>query len=676
MGSYDNQASGYVDPGEVNSSNIKQMIDHFYQYSYPANAAYWQQGSIDKRFKVGDQTLWSMIYGDNQYFQSRRFFFNLIRRHINMVAGFQRKNRKSTISLPIFADDSLADDFNACLKWCDQRDGFHEYQSQAFEGALDTGLTLLHLYPDFTLDPISGDLFTDQVAYNNFLIDPYWRKMDFTDCNFIWRRRWVNKNAAKALLPGREKEIDKMQPNGMKDGRFPLQAELINLDTHRLFTYDEVHYRATREAKMIIDPISGEAVEWEDGDEEEKHDMQRVLAMQPWLKVKKMQVPTVKLAIMIGGKVVYDGENLLHIDDYPFVPNVCYHEPDIQSYQWRVMGMVRNLRDSQYLYNLRKVIELDILQSQINSGWIYPIDAVTDPKAFRQSGQGFLIPLKAGHLPNEIQRIEAPAIPQSMIELSNSLAEDITKISGVNEELLGSATDDKSGILSMLRQGAGLTTLQTIFDKLDYSQRLYGKIRLQAIRKNFSKGKIRSILGHDPDPKFFSNHSQKYAIAVEEGNYSATQRQAELQQLLHFKEIGIPIANKSIINAAIITNKKQVLQDMQEEAQQQQQMQQAQMQMQQQKDQADIFAKTAKAKSDLARQMDLMASAQERGAKIHEIEATAEHKEMEYDMNLVKLAMELEDVQFNQIKQAFDLAQSVKMANQPQEMAGAATMQP
>ena len=153
---------------------------------------------------------------------------------------------------------------------------------------------------------------------------------------------------------------------------------------------------------------------------------------------------------------------------------------------------------------MRKVIELQLLQSSLNAGWIYPVDVVPDPKCFRQSsgGDGFLIPLKAGHQPNEIQRIEPVSIPQSLLELSNSLAEDITKISGVNEELLGSATDDKSGILSMLRQGAGLTTLQTIFDKLDYTQRLYGKIRLAAIRKNFSKGKLRNILGKDPDPRF------------------------------------------------------------------------------------------------------------------------------------------------------------------------------
>src|SRR5574338_1083111 len=210
---------------------------------------------------------------------------------------------------------------------------------------------------------------------------------------------------------------------------------------------------------------------------------------------------------------------------------------------------------------MRKVIELQIMQSQINAGWIYPVDAVVDQKAFRQSsgGDAFLIPLKSGRQASEIQRIEPSAIPQSLIEISKSLAEDITKISGVNEELLGSATDDKAGILSMLRQGAGLVTLQTIFDKLDYSQRLFGKIRLPAIRKNFSKGKIRNILGHDADPRFWSSHSQKYAIAVEEGNYSTTQRQMELQQLLHFKELGMGIADKSILRSAFITNKKQVI---------------------------------------------------------------------------------------------------------------------
>lgn len=669
MGSYDNGDYGYlgyIDPEDVGAKELKQMMNHFYQSSYPANAAYWVQGSIDKRFKAGDQSLWSMVYGDNQYFQSRRFFFNLIRRHINMICGYQRKNRKSTVTIPVHQDDALSDDYNAALKWTENRDGFQEYLSQAFEGACDTGISLLHLYPDYTLDPISGDLFTDQVAYNNFLIDPYFRKQDLTDCAFIWRRRWVNKNQAKALLPGHAKEIDKMKPSGTKDGRFPLQAELINLDTNNLFAYDEFHYRTSREAKLVIDPKTGESVEWEENEGDEADLMQRTLAMQPWLITKKVQIPTVKLGIVLGGRTLYHGPNLLNIDAYPMVPVLCYHEPDIQSYTWRIQGIIRNLRDAQYLYNSRVVIMEDILRSQMNSGWIYPVDSVTDPKAFRQTGQGFLVPLKAGHLPNEIQRIEAPNIPSSMMDLATMLSDDITKISGVNEELLGSATDDKAGILSMLRQGAGLTTLQTIFDKLDYAQRLYGKIRLQAIRKNFSKGKITSILGREPQPNFFTSHSLKYSVEVEEGNYSASQRQTELQQLLHFRELGIPIPDKSILRAAFITGKQQVIDDMEEGMNQQMQAQQAQAQLQEKKDNAEIMAKYATARSNLAKEKELMASVQEKTAKIDQIESEAEHKRTQADLDLVKMMVELEDMQFNQFKNAFEYAQAVKLANNPQ----------
>ncbi len=241
MGSYENgqYSLGYIDPTDVQAKELKQMQTWFYDSNYPAASVGWIQGAIDKRFKVGDQQLQNQIYGNNQSNYSR-FFFNLIRRHENMICGFQRKNRKSTITLPISEEqDQVADDNNKVLRWCDDRDGYQEYHSQAFEGACDTGETLLHLYPDYTFDPISGDLFTDNVAYNNYLIDQYTRKQDLSDCNGIQRRRWVSKNIAKSLLPGYSKEIDRMKPGGMKDGRFPMQAELQNVAINNLFTYDE-----------------------------------------------------------------------------------------------------------------------------------------------------------------------------------------------------------------------------------------------------------------------------------------------------------------------------------------------------------------------------------------------------------------------------------------------------
>ncbi len=518
---------------------------------------------------------------------------------------------------------------------------------------------------DYSRDPVSGDIGTDCVAYNNYLIDAYFRKQDLSDCQGVWRRRWVSNEGAKLLLPGYHKEIDRMKPGGYKDGRFPLQAELQNLAVSNLFTYDEFYYRTTREATMILDPYSGEAVEWEKDDFEQANEMEQVLAQQPWLMVKKMQVPTVRLSLSLGDKEVYNGPNLIGTDSFPCVPMQCYVDQDIQSPAWRKMGITRNLRDSQFLYNMRKVIELQLLQSQVNAGWIFPVDVVTDIKAFRQSsgGDGFLIPLKAGRTPQEIQRIEPSALPQSLLELSASLAEDITKISNVTEELLGANVDDKSGILAMLRQSAGLTTLQGIFDKADYTQRLYGQMRIEAIRKNFSKGKVRNIVGHEVDPKFFSSYAQKYSIAVEEGNYSTTQKQMELQQLIYYKEnLQMPISNKSILRASFITNKRKIIEEMEEEQQQQQQAQQAQSQQQEKMDNAKIMQAYAKSKSDLAKEKELLASTQEKIANIGQIRAKSEHEMAQADMELVKMMIELEGLDLQQFRESWEMAQAIKAA--------------
>jgi len=667
---------GYIDPTDAQAKDLKQMKDWFYNANYTGASAVWMQGAIDKRFKVGDSTLYSSAYGQN-FQQYQRFFFNLIRRHGNMISGFQRKNRKSTITVPNQADtDVLADDYNKIIRWCEDRDSFQEYFSESFENSCDVGINWLWMYMDYTNDPISGDIFSDNVAFNNVLWDQNFRKMDLTDCNGIWRRRWVSKNAAMRLLPGYESEIKKMRPSGAKDGRFPLQAELQNVQLSNLFTYDEFYYRSTRTATVVVDPYSGEAAEWEEEDDQSEDMLKMVMQQQPWLKVIKKEIPTVKLCLSIGDREVYHGPNLLStskkfVDSFPCVPHLCYHEPDILSYSGRIMGYIRNIRDAQFLYNMRKVIELQILQSQVNAGWVYPVDAVVDPKAFRQAsgGDAFLIPLKSGRSANEIQRIEPVAIPPSLIELSKILADDITKITGVNEELLGMAEDDKSGILSMLRQSAGLVTLQNIFDRSDLTQRLYGKLRLDTIRANFSKGKLRNILGHDPDPRFFLNFSQKFGVALEEGNYSTTQRQMELKQLIDMKALGMNIPDTAIMRAAFITNKKEIIAEMQQANQQQAQQQQMQMQQQMQIDQSKMQLEYAQSKSQLAKEKELMASAREKLSQIDENHAKAEHQRIQSDLDLIKSQIDLENLDIQNIKNNLEVVELVKRLTTRPEMA-------
>ena len=102
----------------------------------------------------------------------------------------------------------------------------------------------------------------------------------------------------------------------------------------------------------------------------------------------------------------------------------------------------------------------------------------------------------------------------------------------------------------MFRQAAGLVTLRKIFDGADFCLRQCGEIFREGIRRNFTRSKVRSILGREPDSKFFSSIVNRYSIAVEEGAYSTTQRQMELQQYIHFKQLGMNVADKTIWRAA------------------------------------------------------------------------------------------------------------------------------
>ena len=67
MGSYESggYSLGFIDPSDAKAKDLKQMMDWFYQAHYPINSTYWMQGAVDKRFKAGDQQLYSQFYGNN-----------------------------------------------------------------------------------------------------------------------------------------------------------------------------------------------------------------------------------------------------------------------------------------------------------------------------------------------------------------------------------------------------------------------------------------------------------------------------------------------------------------------------------------------------------------------------------------------------------------------------------
>lgn len=646
---------------------ILQRMEAFYAESITINQSFWGEADTDTRFEAGDQQLWSDIYGNLSANRRRAFNFNRIRRVVNMVSGYQRRNRKSTTVIPIEnADELTADQFTQIMFWLNSQENVLETISESFHGALVTGMNLLHVWMDYRNDPVSGNIKVDNCSYNSFLIDPYFRKADLSDCNGLWKRSFLTKQEAASLLPDHADTIASLstQEGTGRDGKFQFMPESYNYGYKNLLTYDEYYYRDYRKQKMLIDTQTGESFEWRVDDEDR---LRQFLQFYPQVTVIDQEIPTVKLAIVVEGRVLYNGGNPMGIDKYPFVPVLGYYNPQMPEFTYRIQGMVRGLRDSQYLYNRRREIELDILESQVNSGWIYKENALVNPKDVFLSGQGRGLALKEEAQMSDVQRIEAPQVPPSMIQLSELLAREVMEISGVNEELLGSANDDKAGVLSMLRQGAGLTTLQTLFDQLDRSQKLLGKLIIDITQSNFTPGKVQRILNEEPAPQFYSKAFGKYDAAVEEGLNTTSQKQLQFAQLLQLKETGVPIPDDVLLSAATIQNKKELTDRILEQAQQQQDMQLQQAQLQQQELESRINLANARATADEGLGVERMSRVQENQQLAIERASQARENQSDAVLNKVKALKELDAIDMTQIEQLLRIIEMLKQQESAQQ---------
>jgi hypothetical protein len=657
----------YVDDDQ----DIKKYAEYCYEKNIVINQSYWSEADIDLRFICGDQTIMSEVFGNLPLFRKRQFSFNRIKRIINMITGYQRQHRKSTAVTPLHTQNqATADQFTKLIYHVNTHGNILETISEAFEGAVGVGMNLLATYMDYRTDPVNGDIKVDNVAYNSYMIDSYFKKADLSDCNFIRTRKFLSRNQVKTLLPGMDDDINNLSGLGNRDGKFQFMPESYGYAQQDLILYDEFWYQSTRKQKMLVDVQSGECTEWRGHDE----DLADFLHFYPEIMVIDQEIPTVKLAVMVQGKVMYHGQNPLGIDRYPFVPVWAYYEPNLPYYPWRIQGVARQLRDAQYLYNRRRCIELDILESQINSGFIYIEDALINQKDIFMAGQGKGLACRRGtNIATDVVPIQAPQIPPSMIQLSELLGQELNQISGVNEELLGAADDDKAGILSMLRQGAGLTTLQVLFDHLDQAQKLLGKIHLEMIQANWTPGKVRLITEEEPSQEFYNRAFGKYDAIVEEVPLTSTQKQLALQQKLYLREMGIPIPIESIMEEANFQGKDKLIKQMQQQEQAQQKQQEMMAQLQMQQMQVDNETKISYAEGQKALAAERINKTRLDAALSAERIKRADEDRTGAILNLVKAAKEIQSMDIEQLERAINIAKTI--GAEEEEIQGPKTQQ-
>ena len=104
--------------------SILARIQTFYAESITINQAFWQEADTDTRYEIGDQSFFNDMYGNLPANRRRQFNFNRIKPVINMISGYQRRNRMSTTVIPIEnGDDETADQFTKVMMHIDRTEG-------------------------------------------------------------------------------------------------------------------------------------------------------------------------------------------------------------------------------------------------------------------------------------------------------------------------------------------------------------------------------------------------------------------------------------------------------------------------------------------------------------------------------------------------------------------------
>ncbi len=586
---------------DTSNRSLKAEMDQRYRQAQPLQQQWWYEANQDLKLTVGQQDYYNQLFSAN-FRNQRTLQFNKLMRIINMIGGYQRKNRHTSTCIPIEnSDNHTADQLTALMMWSMNRDDTYEKISDTFDGSNITGLNLMNVWMDYREDPENGDIRTTRVPYSAFIMDPYWKEPDLSDCEWIWQRRYLSKSQIVALVPDAKNDPTLKRPpsNQTSDGRFLYLPENRQTYNSSFYAYDEYWTREYKTVEKFFDKRTGEVVDIPKKMDEDRLNL--FMRVNPSIEIIKAQKPTCKLNILVNDNEIWEETEPYGIEEYPYIPFLCYHYPEVEDYSWRYVGVPRNLRDSQVELNKRRNKFFDLLDSQINSGIIAKEDALVDPEDAFLSGQGRVLFLKETASMDDVREVTPPNIPQSWFELTKVLDEEIMSIAGATEELFGETDkSDTSGFMMQLRMGAGLTSLQNIFDRLRQSQRNLGTLFIKLMQANFSEGKVRRILNEDPSEQFGDTGFQKYDCEVAEGILTSTQRQMQFVQLLQLRGLEVPIPTKFLLEASTLQKKDELIAAIEEIEQQEAQVRQAQ-QIQELEQQALVTRSIeAKAQNDFA----------------------------------------------------------------------------
>lgn len=516
-------------------------------------------------------------------------------RQVELLSGYEIRNRHVLKIGPVGReDDNACRQHTALIMVQMNRYSGYTTLSNCFKwGSLVTGSNLFEFWRDR-----EGNLRTGRRSFNGFLLDPTLTQSDLSDCGTILLGRWLDEDKIKGLLPEQADTIEKI-PRIVSSSRWSRAPHFVNAKKDKQRLYEEWYRPVTRFVPHVISRLTGQDVPMEGllkaargrMDERQVNYVIDNLRMRNGIPVfsrfeKPMQA--ILLTLYVDGEPVFDGDQPLGIDEYPFVWLHGDWMPECDRDELKLQSFTRGLRPSTRARNRRVNQILDIIERQIQNVRLYRQGSLVDKEDAYRSGQTHPIQIAKeaqGPLTEHFMQLPAPDIPSGLFAICELLEREETLAKGLNEEIFGS--DDKDnvpGILARFRTGQALTGQQGLFETFREAKRQVGRKAVKLNQVHTDEIRLSRILNEPPDPAFYEPDFARFDCTPTEGLLTDTQQENAWQQLVGlmqaFPQVAAAVPPSMLISMSPISFKRELLEALQRMEQQQAQQTQYQLQNQ------------------------------------------------------------------------------------------------
>ena len=506
---------------------------------------------------------------------------NITKNLVDMLKGYQRKNRTDITLAPIESSDSTSANLGTELvKHIMEANRYQREKSAAFDDQTVDGRGFLTVYIDYDKN-IKGDIVIERIPAKKITIGPH-IKTDMSDAEYLFKEDWFSSDKMKSMYPDKADELDSnfaiIKDEKTKVHRHYGNQYMMggndkggNNDRYGLVDAKKKQIKVLECWRKIFE-IAYVAYS-KDGlmQRISKTEAKKIGTNYPDIEIIERKVAKMRVT-KTAGAVLLDDE-YIEDDDFDIDVAYCYKDDD------GFYGKIESIKDPQRELNKRRSQTADIMNKCASYGWLFDRETFGGDEAMKRtflneiSHAGFAVEVEDvnNHRPVNIDGVR---VPNELVTMDQMSQQTIYSLFNIPMEPQGVAQPDVSAKAILARQRQGLIANEFLFDNFTEMERNVVRRILKLIPQCYDEERIVRLVGNNDSwgPEIAKLLTQsdwsEYDVQITQTLYSDTVRQANLELWMEARNKGFPVPPEVLFELSDLPNKEKVLALFQQQQQQ------------------------------------------------------------------------------------------------------------